>query len=325
MPIPPPIAFASSNRFPGTDEILLGRDLRGKFAVITGGSGGLGLATAKALAKAGVEVVVGSRPGAKLDAAVAELRTMAKAPVHGIGVDLGDLDSVDRFADEILELAKPVDFLVNNAGVIGPKQLSPSGVEMGFMTNVVGHAVLASRLAVAMPNGARIACLSSFGHHYSSVVFDDINFERRPYSAWASYGQSKTGCALMAVKLSHALRHRAIDAFSVHPGAIITEMGRAMTSDDHAESMEKTGALLEDDFKTPDQGAATTIWAITEPHLSGQGGLYLQDCAVAPVRDEPDYRTGVMRYAQDPALADRLWETVSGIAGRDLERMLGAE
>jgi NAD(P)-dependent dehydrogenase (short-subunit alcohol dehydrogenase family) len=312
------IAFQSQARFPSSAEVLAGRDLSGKLAVVTGGSGGIGLATAGALAGAGAEVVIGSRAGAKLAQAVAQVGANTDASVHGFALNLADLGSVEQFADQVKQLGKPVDFLVNNAGVIGPKAMSSIGVEMGFMTNVVGHAHLASLLAPMLPDGGRIACLSSFGHHYSPVVFGDINFERRPYQAWTSYGQSKTGCSLLAVKLSNGLRARNIDAFALHPGAIRTEMGRSMVDDDHAYMMERTGELPEDDYVTADQGCATTLWALTEPRLAGQGGLYLENCAVAVVTDEPNYRSGVMRYAQDPQLAEQLWQTVSQICGKPL-------
>ncbi|HJS10525.1 SDR family NAD(P)-dependent oxidoreductase [Sphingopyxis sp.] len=311
------LAFSSASRFPATEEILAGKDLRGKFAVVTGGSGGIGLATVAALARAGADVVVASRPGDKLDSAVASLSDAA-GDTRGAGIDLADLDSVDRFADTLLERGRPVDYLVNNAGVIGQHRVSSIGVEMGFMTNVVGHAVLASRLAPLLADGARIACVSSFGHHYSPVVFDDINFDRRPYSAWSSYGQSKTGGCLMAVKLSAALGRRGIDAFSLHPGQVHTEMGRDMVPADMETQKAKTGAIPPEDFMTVDEGAATTIWSLTEPRLAGQGGLYLQDCAVAAVRDEPDYRTGVMSYAIDPANAEELWRTAERLSGRQL-------
>lgn len=313
-----PLAFKSANRFPGTAEILTGIDLSGKTALVTGGSGGLGLTTAMALAKAGANVIIASRPGAKLDSAVQAGRADASGSVDGAGVDLADLASVDALANRLAGAGTPIDFLVNNAGVIGERQLSSIGVEMGFMTNVVGHAVLASGIAPLLVDGARIACVSSFGHHYSPVVFDDINFDHRPYSAWKSYGQSKTGTCLMAVKLSAALRQRGIDAFSLHPGQVVTDMGRSMVAEDFAEQVAKTGEIPPDDFMTPDQGAATTIWALTEPGLAGKGGAYLQDCAVAAVRDEPDYRTGVMRYAIDPASAERLWDKAAELSGRAL-------
>lgn len=312
------IAFKSAARFPGTAEILEGIDLSGKLALVTGGSGGLGLTTAIALAGAGAGVIIASRPGAKLDSAVDAVRASATGTVEGASVDLADLASVDALADRLLTARTPIDFLVNNAGVIGGRQLSSIGVEMGFMTNVIGHAALASRIAPLLADGGRIACVSSFGHHYSPVVFDDINFDHRPYSAWKSYGQSKTGTCLMAVKLSAALRHRRIDAFSLHPGQVVTDMGRSMVEEDFAEQVAKTGEIPPEDFMTPDQGAATTVWALTESRLAGMGGAYLQDCAIAAVRDEPDYRTGVMRYAIDPLLAGQLWTKAADLSGRPL-------
>ena len=312
------IGFDSTARFPGTGEVLAGRDMRGRFAVVTGGSGGIGLATAEALSRAGVEVVIASRQGPKLNAAVDAVRIAARAPVHGLALELSDIGSVDRLADAVLALDRKIDMVIANAGVIGPFALSGAGIEMGLMTNVVGHAILFSRFSQHMADGGRAVCLSSFGHHYSPFDFDDPNFKNRPYAAWTSYGQSKTGCCLLAVRLSNALRDRAIDAFSVHPGAIRTSMGRCMTAEDHAYSRERTGPIDPSDYKTPDQGAATTIWGLTEPRLKGLGGAYLEDCHVADVRDEPNYRSGVMRYAVDPVAADRMWTLIENLIGREL-------
>jgi NAD(P)-dependent dehydrogenase (short-subunit alcohol dehydrogenase family) len=312
------IAFRSPNRFPGTAEVLKGINLSGKTALVTGGSGGLGLTTATALARAGANIIIASRPGAKLDAAVETVRASAAGRVEGNGVDLADLSSVDALAERLATTGALIDFLVNNAGVIGGRSLSSIGVEMGFMTNVIGHAALASRIAPLLADGGRIACVSSFGHHYSPVEFDDINFDHRPYSAWKSYGQSKTGTCLMAVKLSAALKHRGIESFSLHPGQVVTEMGRSMVDEDFAEQVSKTGEIPPEDFMTADQGAATSVWSLTEKRLAGMGGSYLQDCAVAEVRDEPDYRSGVMRYAIDPELAERLWAKAEELSGRPL-------
>ena len=312
------IAFESTQKFPGTAEILAGHGLEGRFALVTGASGGLGLATAAALARAGVEVVIGSRAGDKLSAALEAVRAEARAPVHAFPLELSDVESVDRFADAVLALGKGIDMIVANAGVIGPFALSSQGIEMGLMTNVVGHAILFSRLSARMAQGGRIICLSSFGHHYSAFDFDDPNFSNRPYEAWTSYGQSKTGCSLMAVHLSNALRDRGIDAFGVHPGAISTDMGRSMTANDHAYSRERTGDIDRDDYKTPDQGAATTLWGLTAPALKGMGGSYLEDCHVAQVCDEPNYRSGVMRYAIDPANAQKMWTLIEKLINRSL-------
>lgn len=312
------IAFESSQRFPGTAEILAGQQLEGRLALVTGASGGLGLATALALARSGVEVVLAWRAGGKLSSALEAVRAEAQAPVHALPLELSDIDSVDRFADDVLDLGKSIDMIVANAGVIGPFALTSQGIEMGLMTNVVGHAVLFSRLSGRISDGGRVVCLSSFGHHYSPFHFEDPNFAHRPYEAWTSYGQSKTGCSLIAVRLSNALRNRGIDAFGVHPGAISTEMGRSMTADDHAYSRERTGDIDSSEYKTPDQGAATTIWGLTEPRLKGVGGAYLEDCHVAEVRDEPNYRSGVMRYAIDPAGAEKMWTVIEKLINRSL-------
>ena len=310
--------WPSDQPHPTASEILANHDVTGKVVVITGASGGIGLATARALAKAGAEVIIGSRPGQKFNDAIAELCAASTNKIHAFPLDLANLDSVDSFAAAIIALGKPIDYLINNAGIIGPKALSSDGIEMGFKTNVIGHAVLTSALAPHLGDGARIACVSSFGHHFSPVVFDDINFENRPYSAWMSYGQSKTGINLMAIKLSQALASRGIDAFSLHPGAIPTDMTRDMVPEDFQEMAKQAGSVRPSEKLTLEQGAATSIWAVTEPQLAGHGGLYLQRCAIAEVIDTPNYREGVMRYATSAEDAERLWETIRTMTARPL-------
>lgn len=300
-------------------DVIADIDLTGKLAVVTGASGGIGYPTALALAKAGADVVVASRGGEKLDKACASLQAEVDSKIIPMPLDLISLASVDAVAEQILALGRKVDILIANAGIIGPLQHNDLGIESGFAVNVVGHAVLVSHLSPAFADGARLVFLSSFGHHASDVVFDDINFKNRPYGAWLSYGQSKTGAVLLAVTLSKRLKHRGIDAFSLHPGAIPTDMPRSMTDEDRLFPIEQGSALSQDDYLSPEQGAATTVWAATDPALAGMGGLYLEDLAIAKLLDKPTFHHGVMPHALDPITADRLWdEAIPKLIGRPL-------
>ena len=228
--------------------------------------------------------------------------------------------SVDRFADEVLALDRPVDILINNAAITGQLVRNELGIESQLMTNFIGHAVLSSRLAGALVRAgrSRVVSLSSFGHHYSPVVFDDLNFERRPYSAWGGYGQSKTACVLLSVKLSRTLVDNGVEAFAVHPGAIMTELGRNMSQEDFELAEQRGSIPSADDWKTPEGGAATSVWAATEPLLAGRAPLYLEDCGVAPLLDKPNYHHGVMKYALDPDIAERLWSATEQLIQRAL-------
>jgi NAD(P)-dependent dehydrogenase (short-subunit alcohol dehydrogenase family) len=302
-------------------DVLRGVDLEGKIAVVTGATAGIGKATAAALARAGAEIVIGGRNAEALDRARFEILSVSvDNAVHAYPLDLMSLGSVDNFADQVLALDRPIDILINNAGITGQLVRNDQHIESQLMTNFIGHAALSSRLAgsLARSGNARVVSLSSFGHHYSPVVFDDLNFERRPYSAWDGYGQSKTACVLLAVKLSAMLRQKGGDAFAVHPGAIWTDLGRNMSEDDYLLAKQRGSIPAPEDFKSPEGGAATSVWAATEPSLKGRSPLYLEDCGVAPLLCTPNYRCGVMDYAMDPDNAERLWNATERLIQRTL-------
>lgn len=292
------------------DQVLDGLDLRGRTALVTGASGGLGLETARALAAHGAEVVLAARPGEKLERASAGLRAqLPGAAVHALALDLSDLDAVRAAAAEALARFPRLQLLVDNAGIMAcPLQRTAQGFESQFGVNHLGHflftCLLAPALLAAAP--ARVVVLSSGGHKYAAVDFDDPNFERRPYDKWLAYGQSKTANALFAVGLERRLGGRGVHAFAVHPGAIATDLGRHLTRADIAQmSQGAAGGRLA--FKSIPAGAATAVWAATSPSLEGRGGLYLEDCGIArPAAGEGD-AGGYLPYALDAEAAERLW------------------
>ena len=146
-------------------------------------------------------------------------------------------------------------------------------------------------------------------------MFEDINFERREYDKWLAYGQSKTANALFAVGLNKRLAARGIEAFSVHPGAIMTDLGRHLTEEDLKmyREMVDTGTLV---LKSVEPGAATQVYAATAPEIAGKGGAYLADCAVCEVTAEGGQYTTVMPYAVDPEAAERLWTVSEQMVGQ---------
>jgi NAD(P)-dependent dehydrogenase (short-subunit alcohol dehydrogenase family) len=163
----------------------------------------------------------------------------------------------------------------------------------------------------------RIVNLSSRGHHFDDVHFDDPNYLHRDYEKWAAYGQAKTANIQFSVGLERRLAARGIRAYAVHPGGIQTNLGRHLTPEDIAALMarmkERSGGE-EFVWKTIPQGAATTCYAATAPELEGRGGVYCEDCHVAPVDDAND-SAGVRSYAVDPAKADRLWTLSEQLVG----------
>jgi len=308
-------------------QVMQGVDLRGRRAVVTGGYAGLGLETTRALAAAGAHVVVPARSPGKARAALAGLANVEQA-----ALDLQDPATIARFADGLLTRGEPLDLLILNAGIMAtPLRRDARGHEGQFSANHLGHFELALRLwpLLARAGRARVVALTSLGHRFSPVDFDDLDFERRPYDKWQAYGQSKSANALFAVGLDRRAAAHGVRAFAVHPGGILTDLVRDLTPEDFAafglapdaaRGVAPEGMSVDEGgrFKNLAQGAATTLWAATSAQLEGLGGLYLENCDVArPVDAEEEVDGGVRSWAIDPALAERLWavsEDMTGVA-----------
>ena len=157
--------------------------------------------------------------------------------------------------------------------------------------------------------------LSSGGHKFADVNFDDPNYESREYNKWQAYGESKTANALFTVGLDARLGKAGVRSFAVHPGVIMTELSRHMEEADFADLQNNRPAGEELVFKSVEQGAATSIWAATSPELEGRGGIYLEDCQVAAPAVAGSSR-GVESYALDAAAADRLWALSEKLVGQ---------
>jgi NAD(P)-dependent dehydrogenase (short-subunit alcohol dehydrogenase family) len=294
-------------------EVVADLDLSHVSAIVTGSSGGLGAETARALAERGARVTLTARDVAKGEGAAEKIRKSTGNPrVDVIPLELMSLDSVRAFAKEFSARHKTLNVLINNAGVMAcPLARTADGWESQFATNHLGHFLLTGLLTPLLVASApsRVISVSSRGHRFSPVVFDDIHFQRRPYDKWSAYGQSKTANVLFAVELDRRLAARGVRANALHPGGIVTELGRHLTQDDIKELMSRApGGKME--WKTPEQGAATSVWGATAPELEGKGGLYLDDCQIGSVRTSEDDPSGYEAFARDPAAARRLW-TVS--------------
>lgn len=195
-------------------EVLAGRDLTGKTAIVTGGYSGVGLETTRALAEAGATVVVPARTQEKARTALAGIPRVEMETL-----ELIDPASIDAFTSRFLGSGRPLDILINNAGIMAPPlRRGPRGYESQFATNHLGHFQLTARLWPALKRAAkaRVVSVSSTGISFGGVDFDDPNFERREYDKWKAYGQSKTANALFAVALDKRGEGHGIRAFSVH-------------------------------------------------------------------------------------------------------------
>ena len=304
-----------------TDEVLEGIDLSGRLALVTGGSGGLGEETARALASKGARIILTARDAEKGAAAAERIRSATgSAAVEVESLELGSFESIRAFADRILARDEPIHLLVNNAGVMAcPFSKTDEGLELQFGANHVGHFLMTCLIAPALLRGApaRIVNLSSLGHTRAPVDFDDIQFERRPYEKWEAYGQAKTANVLFTVELERRLGDRGVHAYAVHPGVIPTDLARHLEQQDFEEMAARVRSRKKrSKLKSIPEGAATSVYAATAPELEGRGGLYLEDCHVAAVDDDELAGQGVRSYAVDPENARRLWAVSEEIVGQ---------
>jgi NAD(P)-dependent dehydrogenase (short-subunit alcohol dehydrogenase family) len=319
------------NRDTTTNEVLVDLDLTGRRIVVTGAASGLGFESSRALASHGASVTMLARSRERADDAVSRLRDLRPTARLEAGVvDLSDLSSVDRFAEHYLTTHQAIDVLINNAGVMAcPLSRTVDGFEMQFGTNHLGHFALTARLAPAILAGEapRVVTLSSAGHSRSDVDLDDVNFEATPYDAWIAYGRSKTANALFARELATRAGASGVLSFSVHPGGIVTELGRHL--DDQLrndmlsfarERAVRFGDVGDDgeprrmQFKSVPAGAATQVWAATSPSLTTHNGAYLADCGLGVQGVNPTVN-GYMDYLVDDDHARRLWTLSERLTG----------
>ena len=255
-------------------EVADGIDLRGKVALVTGGSSGIGQETARVLAERGAHVILTARDGPKGEGVAAAIRaSTGNQHVEVEHLELGSLQDIRAFADRVLARHPTLHILINNAGVMAcPAAKTADGFELQFGSNHIGHFLTTCLLAPALRSGApsRVVSVSSRGHHISPVVFDDIQFERRPYDKWLAYGQSKTANVLFAVGLERRLSAQGVHASALHPGGIMTELSRHLQQEDFEYLQTRTRGMK---FKSVEAGAATSVFAATAPELEGRGGL----------------------------------------------------
>jgi NAD(P)-dependent dehydrogenase (short-subunit alcohol dehydrogenase family) len=289
------------------DEVVEGVDLSGKRAIITGGASGIGVETARALASVGAAVTLAVRnveAGRHVAAEIAAKTGNTK--VTAAPLELTDRSSVTAFVEA---WQGPLHILVNNAGIMALPELhrTVEGWELQFATNHLGHFNLTRGLhaALAEAGGARIVSVSSSAHRRSPIVFDDIHFERRPYEPWQAYGQSKTGNVLMAVEAGKRWAADGITANALMPGGIRTNLQRHQLENITPEIQEVFESY---NWKTLEQGAATSVLLAASPLLEGITGRYFEDLNEAELTTDPESENGVRPHALDEGDAARLWD-----------------
>ncbi|HEX7761962.1 MAG TPA: SDR family NAD(P)-dependent oxidoreductase [Caulobacteraceae bacterium] len=307
-----------------TDQVLDGVDLSGKRILVTGVSAGLGVETARVLAAHGAQVVGAARDLDKAKGATEVVRADARngGGLELIQLDLASLKSVRARADALNADGRTFDLIICNAGVMAtPKGVTADGFETQFGTNHLGHFVFVNRIAGLLKSGGRLVNLASAGHRFSDVDLEDPNFEHTPYSEFVAYGRSKTANILFAVEFDRRHKAKGVRATAVHPGGIVTELGRHMTDelrDGLLASIAAANAAANApafEWKTIPQGAATSVWAGVVAPAELVGGLYCEDCHLAELAAGANLRGGVQPYALDADHAKALWAKSEEMVG----------
>ncbi|OBS24501.1 hypothetical protein FPOA_05042 [Fusarium poae] len=308
---------------PTAVQIIKEENLEGKLkdhvVFITGCSAGIGIDTAKALYLTGATLYLTARDLDKAKAALVDI--VQDDRVHLLELDLESLDSVRSCATTFLSESPKLNILICNAGVMcTPEGRTKEGFETQFGTNHLAHFLLFNLLQPALQKGvtsdraARVVMLSSLAHRFREPDFNNINLEGC-YDPNKAYAQSKTANLWTANEIERRYGAEGIHAWSVQPGAVLTDLGR------HLSEEQKSGLAgdpyLNKVWKVSPQGAATTVWAATAEALEGQGGRYLEDCQIISKWDPSTslYEPGYGDHAYDEGKAKTLWEKSVGWVG----------
>ena len=298
------------------NKITCDIDLSGKTAIVTGGYSGIGLETSRELVLAGANVII---PAKRKDTAAKNLDGIVSKE-NIIKMDLSDLNSVKKFTEEYKQNFKKLDLLINNAGIMAcPETRTGKNWESQFAINHIGHFLLTKELMNLMADNqnARFVSLSSSAHSLTGIIWDDIHFQKNPYNKWMAYGQSKTASSLIAVEFHRRMKDKGVSGYSVHPGGIITPLQRHLEKDEMVALgwMKEDGSpsdLAKNFFKTPSQGASTTLWCATNSKLNDIGGVFCEDCDIAKrktdIEESMQRYFGVADWAIDSEEALKLWE-----------------
>ena len=283
-------------------------------AVVTGANSGLGLITARELARAGATVVGTARTAGKAEAAEVEIRgAVPTARLQMRLLDLADLDSVRRFADEVKSSHEDLDLLIDNAGVMmPPRSVTPAGIELQFATNHLGHFALTGLLLDHLSSGMdpRVVTVTSIEHKPGRIDFDDLGSERS-YHPRTAYQRSKFANAVFGLELDRRLRAAGSPLKSVlaHPGYSATNLQLTGPTGAMKGLLRVSNALV---AQSPERGALPQLYAATAPGVES-GEFYGPDgwreLRGYPTRVEPVSR------ARDEALGRRLWEVSEDLTG----------
>lgn len=268
-------------------------DLAGRAYLVTGANAGIGFATARELASRGGRVHLGCRSPAKGEAAVAAITAATGSDrVRLLLLDLADLASVRKAADEFIRLGEPLHVLINNAGVGGARGRTADGFEIHFGINHLGHFALTIALLPLLTDSApaRIVNVASDAHYRAEgIIFERLRNRTRGITGLPEYAVSKLCNVLFAAELSRRLAGTGVTAYSLHPGVVASEIWRRVPW--------PARQILTRRMLTIEQGAQTSLYCATSPEVAGESGKYYDSCRAT----EPS-------KIATSELAVRLWE-----------------
>ena len=297
-------------------------DLSGKRVLITGANSGIGYQTALLLAQRGARVWMGCRSAERAEEAVQSMAVQlgSREALSVLPMDLASLDSVSQAAKAFLALGEPLDLLVNNAGVMGlPLQRTAAGHEMLFAVNHLAHFVLTGALLPALQAApsARVVTVASLAAKRGELNFDDLNWEREPYSKVAAYGRAKLANLCFATELQRRLSaaESPVISLAAHPGYAATNVafadsGQAGISRRLWQQIARLGNLLV--AQSAEQGALPSVYAATADTL--HGGEYIGPAGPFQFRGSP-VPVAVLNTAEDPFVGGHLWEQSEQLTG----------
>lgn len=270
------------------------QDLAGKLFIVTGATSGIGKITAKELARRGARLVLANRSKAKTEPVIAEIFAETGNKPELVEMDLGDLDSVRRAAEQILALNVPIHGLVNNAGLGGQRGLTKSGFELAFGTNHLGHYLLTRLLLdrIVETPGARIVNVSSGSHYYAKGIdWSAVRTKTKSTTGLREYEVSKLANVLFTKELAKHLEGTGVTTYAVHPGRVATDAWRRIP--------QPARCVFKWFMDSPEDGARSSVRAATDPALARETGRYYD-------KDGSEKRPS--RLAFDSELATQLWQ-----------------
>ena len=273
--------------------------MEGKRVLITGGNSGIGIVTARELAKQGAEVVLACKDTAKTTAALSVISAGASSPAVNLPVELDNLESVRNLAINFLSRYDSLDVLINNAGVFPPKQrMTVDGFEMQMGVNHLSHFLLTNLLLDCLKASApaRIVTVSSKLHKAGEIDFDVFKGYEK-YNSQSAYNSSKLANVLFGIELARQLEGTGVTSNVLHPGAVSTDIIR-----DLPWLLRKIIGMI---FTSPEKGALTNIMLASDPALAETNGKYYDQCELT------DYSS----QADDGSLCEKLWDVSAELTG----------